>query len=325
MATPRIFVSSTFYDLRYVRADLERFLKEMGYEAILHERGSIPYGREEGLEEYAYREVELCEILVAIIGGRFGTRASDDEYSISQRELKTALRLGKQVHVFVEKSVLNEYQTWELNQESEIRWASVDDVKIFQFLLELHSLPRNNPIQGFETTGDIITFLKGQWAGLFQRYLASAASPDETRLAERLSGSVSTLERLVRLLSEHQESRSDVVRSILLMEHPAFQALRSKLSLNFTLRFYTFEELEEVLAASNFSQHSDEDSEDYDQWSRPLRREGQRLQTQYVMVQKALFEENGDLRAIQPGAWEEEMLKVLIVTPRSEPDDDLPF
>jgi hypothetical protein len=37
MAKPRIFVSSTFYDLRQIRSDLERFIKEIGYEPVLNE------------------------------------------------------------------------------------------------------------------------------------------------------------------------------------------------------------------------------------------------------------------------------------------------
>jgi hypothetical protein len=37
MAKPRVFISSTFYDLRHVRADLERFIKDMGYEPVLSE------------------------------------------------------------------------------------------------------------------------------------------------------------------------------------------------------------------------------------------------------------------------------------------------
>lgn len=39
---PRVFVSSTYYDLRIVRADLERFIKEMGYEAVLYEKAIFP-------------------------------------------------------------------------------------------------------------------------------------------------------------------------------------------------------------------------------------------------------------------------------------------
>jgi transposase len=57
MARPRIFISSTYYDLKYVRSDLERFVRELGYEPIRHETGSIPYGKDTQLEEYAYKEL----------------------------------------------------------------------------------------------------------------------------------------------------------------------------------------------------------------------------------------------------------------------------
>ena len=40
MAKPRIFISSTYYDLRQVRADLERFIKDLGYETVLNEQGN---------------------------------------------------------------------------------------------------------------------------------------------------------------------------------------------------------------------------------------------------------------------------------------------
>ena len=47
MARPRVFISSTFYDLKQVRSDLERFVKDMGYDPVRHERGHIPYGSKE--------------------------------------------------------------------------------------------------------------------------------------------------------------------------------------------------------------------------------------------------------------------------------------
>lgn len=34
MAKPRIFISSTFYDLRQVRSDLDQFIEALGYEPI---------------------------------------------------------------------------------------------------------------------------------------------------------------------------------------------------------------------------------------------------------------------------------------------------
>lgn len=67
MAKPRIFISSTYYDLKYVRADLERFIESLGYEPVRFEKGNIPYGKDLSPESYAYREIELCDIIVSII------------------------------------------------------------------------------------------------------------------------------------------------------------------------------------------------------------------------------------------------------------------
>ena len=117
MAKPRVFISSTFYDLRQVREDLERFVKELGYEPVRNETGAIPYDKREKLETSAYREVELCDVLVAIVGGRYGSESLDDPgYSISQAELRRALDRGIQVFIFVERGVLAEYSTYQLNK-----------------------------------------------------------------------------------------------------------------------------------------------------------------------------------------------------------------
>lgn len=117
MARPRVFISSTHFDLKTVRGDLERYIVGRGFEPVLSERGNIPYGKDKHLEEYCYREIELSDIVVAIIGGRYGSESTDRPYSISQKELRTALDLGKPVYIFVQRSVLLEYRTYERNKE----------------------------------------------------------------------------------------------------------------------------------------------------------------------------------------------------------------
>lgn len=56
MAKPRVFISSTFYDLRQVRTDLDQFIMALGYEPVRNEEGDIPYGQDEELEKYCYEE-----------------------------------------------------------------------------------------------------------------------------------------------------------------------------------------------------------------------------------------------------------------------------
>ena len=53
MARPRIFISSTFYDLRQVRSDMERSIRELGYEPVRHETEAIPYSNDEPPESGA--------------------------------------------------------------------------------------------------------------------------------------------------------------------------------------------------------------------------------------------------------------------------------
>lgn len=45
MAKPRIFISSTFCDLKQIRTDLDSFIELIGYEALRNEEGDIPYGK----------------------------------------------------------------------------------------------------------------------------------------------------------------------------------------------------------------------------------------------------------------------------------------
>src|SRR5215469_16980720 len=144
MAKPRVFISSTFYDLRYIRADLEQMIRELGYEPIRHETGAIPYSPTERLETSAYKEVEGCDLLVSVIGGRFGTESKENPgYSISQQELRRALELGVQVFIFVERAVHSEYDTYRANKEvTGIKYQAADDVRVYQYLEEVHSLPK---------------------------------------------------------------------------------------------------------------------------------------------------------------------------------------
>ncbi|WP_447500027.1 DUF4062 domain-containing protein [Acinetobacter oleivorans] len=41
MTKPRIFISSTYFDLRNIRSDLERYIKERNYDAILNEKDTL--------------------------------------------------------------------------------------------------------------------------------------------------------------------------------------------------------------------------------------------------------------------------------------------
>lgn len=73
MAKLRIFISYTFYNLRQIRVELDKFIENLGYEPVRNEEGDILYGKEEALQNYCYKEISNIDILILIIGSRYGS------------------------------------------------------------------------------------------------------------------------------------------------------------------------------------------------------------------------------------------------------------
>jgi hypothetical protein len=194
-----------------VRADLEQFIRGLGYEPVLSERGHVPYGAEEKLEDDCYREISNCDILVNILGGKFGTESKDTRYSVSQNELRAALKLGRQIYIFVEKRVLAELSTYQANKGVGFTPTAVNDVRIYTFLEEISSLPDKPPIHPFETSEDITTFLKEQWAGLFQLLLQERAKQKEVNVLKKTQAPAATPNQQVNLLTQ-EKTKSDLAK-----------------------------------------------------------------------------------------------------------------
>jgi hypothetical protein len=218
MAKPRIFVSSTYYDLKHIRNSIENFIREMGYEPILFESGDIPFKHDLTLDESCYKEIENSHMQVLIIGGKYGSPESktpekliiskDKMFlfynSITKIEYKTALDKGIPVYVFVEKQVLAEYDTYKNNRENEtIKYAHVDSTNIFKLLDEIYAQRTGNYVKGFEKSDDITSWLKDQWAGLFADYLKNNQSKIEIKT---LSTRINELGSITGALKEYTEA-----------------------------------------------------------------------------------------------------------------------
>jgi hypothetical protein len=327
MAKPRIFISSTFFDLRQVRSDIDRFIKDLGYEGVRNEQGNIPYGKEEKLEEYCYKEISNIDILISIIGGRFGSASTHENYSVSQMEIKTALNLDKQVFIFVDKNVYSEYRTYLSNKINlNVKYHYVDNIKIYEFIEQLEGLPKNNPIQGFESSEEIVHFLKEQWAGLFQSFLQEQRRLKEVNLLQGLENTASTLNQLINYLTEEKKGAENVIRDILISNHPAFERLSILLNVQYRIFFLSRNELTRWLKARNYEPLADT------KWDSPKEEEWLMAQNkkQYILkVNSLLFDEVGNLRPIQKIDWNDNYISQeindLSHTSTSEPIDDLPF
>lgn len=215
MARPRIFVSSTYYDLKHVRSSLDLFIESLGYDSVLSEKGDIAYTHDRPLDESCYREAEGADIFVIIVGGRYGSEVSStskkpsrsffDRYeSITKKEYESAVMRDVPIYILIEAGVYSEYQTFLRNKDNtKINYAHVDSVNVFHLIEDILGKPRNNPINTFERFSDMESWLREQWAGLF-RELLSRQSQQQQFMA--LTTQVSGLKEINETLKKYLEA-----------------------------------------------------------------------------------------------------------------------
>lgn len=179
-STPTVMVSSTFYDLRQIRNDLYLFISEnLGYIPLLSEFPSFPVDPDVDTIENCRRRVEQnADILVLVIGGRYGSIDAKSEKSITNLEFLTARAKGIPIYVFVEKSVLSILPVWRTNSEGDFS-VVVDTPKLFEFV-ELVRTEERVWVFEFDNAQDIINTLRTQFAYLFR---------DSLKAKQILSGS----------------------------------------------------------------------------------------------------------------------------------------
>jgi len=324
MAKPRVFVSSTFYDLRQVREDLERFILEMGYESVRNETGAIAYASDKAPESSAYREVELCDIIVTVIGGRFGTESREHEgVSITQKELLTALEKGVQVFIFIEQSVFGEFSTYRINKDNKtIKYRFADDVRIFEHIEMLYGLPKNNAIAPFQTGKEIVEYLRAQWAGLFQRFLSEQKRTSEVKILEEMKAISNTLQQTVQFLTLERKNKNDAIGQILLLNHPAFRDFDKLLKAGYRVSFINLDELNKWLAARSYKPMAKEimDDDSKYEWENVKERK-------YLKITEPIFDSTGSLKYYDPGQWKSSwvQLKEFPDQPAAAAEADPPF
>lgn len=328
MAKPKVFISSTYYDLKSVRADIHRFLSDIGFEATRHELGHIPYGRNEKLESSCIKEVENCDILVCVIGGKFGSISSSDSYSITQKELKSALELGKQVFIFVDRPVHHEYRFYLRNKNlNGVQYTVVDDRRIYEFLEEIYSLPRNNSIFSFDTSADIVSLLREQFAGIFQRLLVDEARRYERQQFEELRAALSTVDQLVKYLSESNQKGNEAIKSILSVNHPIFDQLKQELKNKYRIYFSNVTELNQwLLAAKGYKPVPDGawDDVEYREWVRTETGDGAEVQ-HLLKIRKSVFDEKDRLVSYTADEWKQAWVRLEQNVLPADDTEDIPF
>ncbi|WP_291584882.1 DUF4062 domain-containing protein [Bacteroides sp.] len=176
MAKPRVFLSSTYNDLRHVRERVGEYLAHFGFEPVLFESDNVYFDCDKTIDQSCYDEVKLCHMMVLIVSSRYGSPATGEEEkkklhekynSITKGEYETARQIGMPIYTFVDKSVMADYQTFKKNEpliegNANFNFAHVDDINVFKFI----DILQMTAIKTYDNVEEIENYLSNQIAGM---------------------------------------------------------------------------------------------------------------------------------------------------------------
>ncbi|BCG65273.1 MAG: hypothetical protein methR_P3099 [Methyloprofundus sp.] len=181
MASPRVFISSTCFDLAEVRDSLMSFCQGFGFEVVMSDKGDVFYHPDLHTHESCITEISNCQLFILIVGGRFGGKYKvDPTKSITNAEYNAAKEAGIPVFTFVKEGVLADHHIYQKNREkdfvSSIDFPSIENqnyaVNIFDFIDLVRGANVNNGFFDFKYARDIHCNLRKQWAGMFFDFLS---------------------------------------------------------------------------------------------------------------------------------------------------------
>jgi len=180
MAKPKIFLSSTCYDLKMVRSELTDFLDERGFEVINSEMDS--FGITPGLnaQTACLDEVHRADYLLLLIGKRYGTTYTGSESSITNEEYNRAVSNGIPCIVCVLREVESHRVTYKKNPTADYSHI-VDDHRIFHFIDYISSAHSDNWIHNFENIDDLRRILTTQFAHYLYLFSQFQRPKEKTR------------------------------------------------------------------------------------------------------------------------------------------------
>jgi hypothetical protein len=176
----------------------------MGYEPVMSDYSDILYDPEQHTHESCVKQMMDCDLLILIIGSRFGGKATSSTIdnidfdkvikmssrgyrlstamSITQAEVVSAIEHRIPIYPFVEKKVYHEQHIYEENKNQgndtkNIYFPSIEKQEtahyIFDFIGFIRGLQHNNGLYEFSTVADIREQLTKQWAAYFKELLQS--------------------------------------------------------------------------------------------------------------------------------------------------------
>ena len=175
MAKPRVFVSSTYVDLKETREDVIKYLESVGFETVAFEKGGIGFLSDQPLDEDCYNAIPDCDYYILILGCRYGAPSYEDKIrnrvrrynSITRKEFQRAKEEGVPSFYFVQDKLNNDYGFYSKNnRKTGIKYSNVDNPQILPLLRTVKESSDHNFIHIFSSSHDIISHLRSQFSSI---------------------------------------------------------------------------------------------------------------------------------------------------------------
>ena len=182
MATPRIFVSSTCYDLAEIRDTLYSFIESLEYVPVFSDKNDVFYHPDLHTHDSCIKEIETCQLFILIIGGRYGGGFHlDTSRSIVNAEYEAAKQLKLPIYTFIKREVYEDHRVYIRNKKEkpllykDVFYPAIEkqeySEKIFEFINDVRKNDTNNAIFPFEYGRELKSIILKQLAGLFHEFL----------------------------------------------------------------------------------------------------------------------------------------------------------
>lgn len=146
--------------------DLKRFIEGIGYEAVVSESANFPVNPQASTIENCLNAVrDRADILILIVGARYGSVVVERDRSITNLEYLEAKSKGIPVYVFITDKILQSLPIWRDNRNGDYS-NFVDSPKLFEFAEYLRT-ESGQWVFGFNEVNDIVEKLRIQLAHLF--------------------------------------------------------------------------------------------------------------------------------------------------------------
>jgi len=255
MPNPRVFVSSTCYDLRYIRESIRSFITSLGYDPVLSERYNVFYNPLMNVQDACLAEVKTCQIFLLVIGGKAGNQYKNTVDTITNFEYREAAKSKIPIFAVVQEEVYTDYYLFEQNKENKnidftkIKYPAVDSTKIFEFMEEVQKNAINNALTPFSSFNDLETYLRQQWAAMMFNFLSEQS---ENRRVASVLDSLTTINERIELIAKQilqiVGSNKDKANAEI------NEKMQGHLVLNFLNGFRLFIEPKDVIRFSDLSE-----------------------------------------------------------------------